>query len=218
MGSDTRATIILLGALALLGWAWAGWLMVRPAPASDLARSSAERWLVAYAAPSGVPLPVDRRLVPALAALASVTEGAQLVNGLAASGTVVLIGLASLAEGLGFYDTATNDIALHPALVDADPRALAALLAHEAQHAWDDFTGVTASRACAAGEIGPAVPNLEMWRRLVGAQGKHPAAHLYEEELNADLAMYREGSGWYWITISAQHLDECEARALGTPE
>jgi hypothetical protein len=164
--------------------------------------------------------------VPALDALASVTEGAQLVNGLAASGTVVLFGVAPLGEGLGFYDTGSNVIVLHPDLVDADPPALAALLAHEAQHAWDEHSGVTAdeqqrlaaSRACAAGEDRARRAELDVWRRLVGLAGKQPAAHPYEEELNADLAMFQEGSGWYWITVSAQLVAPLRQRRGGHPQ
>jgi hypothetical protein len=66
MRTDTRAVVLLLGCLALLGWTWALWLLVRPTPVSYLAPASAERWLVAYTATSGAPLQIDRRFVSAL--------------------------------------------------------------------------------------------------------------------------------------------------------
>jgi hypothetical protein len=46
MQSNRRTAFLLLGAFAILGWAWPLWLLVRPAPASDVASATAERWLV----------------------------------------------------------------------------------------------------------------------------------------------------------------------------
>jgi hypothetical protein len=141
MRSDTRAVFLLVGALALLGWASALWLVVRPAAPSE-APADAERWLVAYTAPSGVPQRLDRRLVPALSLLTSLDAGRPLMDTLAASGTVVLFGVQPLDEGAAFYDLTADLILVHPDLVGADPRALAALIAPEAQHAWDEYRGL----------------------------------------------------------------------------
>jgi hypothetical protein len=223
MRRDTRLTITLLGALAILGWAWALWLLVRPAGSASEVPPSAERWLVAYTAPSGVPHQVDHRLVPALAALASVSEGAQLVNGLAVSGTVVLYAALPLDEGAASYDLRAEVIALHPDLIGADPRTPAALLAHEAQHAWDEYSGRTAEEeqrlglvgACVAGEERATRVELAVWERLVGPAGKAVPASGYEETINAALAEYRAGAEGFWAVATAEHRSFCEARAVG---
>jgi hypothetical protein len=215
MRGDTRA--------AFLGWAWALWLLVRPVASPDLGPASAERWLLPYTAPSGVPLQVDRRLVTALDALVSVSEGAQLVNGLAASGTVVLYAALPLDEGAASYDLRADVIALHPDLIGADPRTLAALLAHEAQHAWDEYSGRTADEeqrlglvgACVAGEERATRVELEVWARLVGPEGKAPPENGYEETVNAALAEYRSGAEGFWAVATAEHRSFCEARAAG---
>jgi hypothetical protein len=133
-----RTTVILLAAFAwgLIGWALMAWhalpqpQAVRAAPPTPMAD---ERWLVAYAVPGGGLIQVDHRLVPVLDVLATLDSGAELLDDLADGSILVVLGSRPFTDLLGFYDADAGQA--------LDPRALAALVAHEATHAHDDLFG-----------------------------------------------------------------------------
>jgi hypothetical protein len=176
---NTRAKLYLLALFAwsLVGWGLAASSTVPPPEAARAAAPTAtpdERWLVTYTAPGGGLVQVDHRLVPALDLLATLDSGQELLDDLADGSILVVLGSRPFDELRGFYDADAGAIVIDPALVVADPRALAALLAHEATHAHDDVYGeqdevdrrLGVVRGCMAGETRAMVSELETWQQF----------------------------------------------------
>jgi len=144
-----------------------------PTPTAD------ERWLVAYTAPGGGLVQVDHRLTPVLDLLATLDSGAELLDDLAAGSILVVLGSRPFEELRAFYDADAGVVVIDPAPQASNPRALAAMLAHEATHAHDDLYGhqddadrrLGRVRGCILGELRATLAELETWQQFYGPGG-----------------------------------------------
>jgi hypothetical protein len=115
--------------------------------------------------------------------------------------------------------TTTGAVVIDPALLVADPRAVAALLAHEATHAHDDVYGeqadadrrLSAVRGCMVGELRARLAELEVWQQFYGPGGKPQPAHEYEADLNDELARYVAAPRQYAADARKDHRRQCAA-------
>src|SRR5262245_14926843 len=201
MSTRTRLYLLVLFAWGLIGW---GLAASHALPPPEAARAAAptptadERWLVSYAAPGGGLIQTDHRLIPALDLLATLDAGRELLDDLADGSILVVLGSRAFDELRGFYDADTGAIVIDPALLVADPRALAAMVAHEATHAHDDICGhqddadprLGPVRGCVLGELRARLAELDVWQQFYGPDGKPQPAHEYEADLNDELARY----------------------------
>jgi hypothetical protein len=147
----------------------------------------------------------------------SVDPGPQLLDVIADLGIVLLIALGPLDKEWGHSTADDGVIAIAPSLADADPRALAALLAHARAHAQRDVNGqaqrdedrLGLEAACVADQHAANVNELLVWERLVGRQGKEPAANEYEAQLNDELVRYQRSPERFAASANRRHSDQC---------
>jgi hypothetical protein len=119
--------------------------------------------VVPVALPGGATLLAEAALASGLILLAQLDDGRPLVAALAQGGVHIEVGTPPLL-GWGEYQNDRRAILVHPSLVGADPRTLAALLAHEATHAQGDLDGTVAAEERALLEQPPGRPGQMLLR------------------------------------------------------
>jgi hypothetical protein len=179
--------------------------------------------MVAYTAPNGRTIEVDRRLVPALNLLAGMDLAQPLLNSLAdARIPVFLFAEAPELEAWAHYDDRGRVIWVHSSLRGADPRTIAVVLAHEATHAQDHHQGrfdtgrirtAAAAQACYETEIRAFSIELEIWSQLFGSEGKSPEVHRLEREANILLSDYGYSPEALQDEIRRLYRGQCRVRA-----
>jgi hypothetical protein len=122
-----------------------------------------------------------------------------------------------MGELFARFDLLGDTILVHPWLQGANSRTLAALLAHEAQHAWDLWRGVAfedeervgAAEACTRSEQRANRVELQVWEHFMGTSGKESPENPYEQQLNEELERYRAGMQDYWTNMHEEHMRSC---------
>lgn len=120
------------------------------------------------------------------------------------------------ADVLGVYSFRANAIRYHPILLAMDPHALAAVLAHEGQHAHDFLTyGPPRSRGeCLTLEYRGFLAEAALWESWWGPRGKPDPANDFERAENAILDDIRENGG----RETQRFITAAYAGACGTPD
>jgi hypothetical protein len=204
---------------ALLGL-WLTLAVLQPVAAHPVGQGQAgadTRWLVAYTSPSGGQFQADERLIPTLDILARLDEGRPLLDALAQGRVLVIFAADDLDEMYAYYDDTLRLVAIDPGLREIDPRALAALLAHEASHALRDLDGSVKAdtitrgeiEACIRDEIAATRAEMEVFHRLVGTEGLSAARHPYELQLNDDLAESLEAAAQFVRRVREDAVGQC---------
>jgi len=171
--------------------------------------------LTQYTTPNGSTATVDARAAPGLDVLAQLDVGRPLVDVLARGVPVFVMDEPNSVWA--HYDGDARVIGVDTSLAGADPRTLAALLAHEATHAQDDLDGLVGqsarrvgnSGACYEDEYRASVTELNVWQQLYGPSGRQPAQNRYERQTNADLLRYQRTPDRYAARLVAEYTSEC---------
>jgi hypothetical protein len=186
-----------------------------PPPRQALsAPSAAAQWLSPFAVPGGGIIHAEPALHPALAILAGLDVGPALLAALAHDD--VFVEFDDLDEW-AHYSPPARAIRIDATLENADPRSLAALLAHEASHARADLDGTTraeqrslgAVEACVEGEHRATLTELHVWQVLFGPRGKSPPQNGYERLVNAQLAAYLASAATFRAVAPREHARQC---------
>lgn len=186
----------------------------RPAAAPAASVPLPQSGLVPFRTPSGGTIQIDARLVPAMTVLLGVEQARPLIDALARGG--IRVEVADLDEW-GHYQSSAQAIRIDVTLVGADPRAVAALLAHEASHARGDVDGIVEReeqtlgevQECVADEHRATVTELQVYQQLFGPLGKQPPANAYEEQVNDQLAQYRASPDAFRASAPREHGAQC---------
>ncbi len=142
--------------------------------------------------PDVAPANIDPRLSVAYR-IAAASRFSSLVSNVVAERIPVRV--ASLPGAFGAFSinqrTGQQTILVSAALLDADPSDAAAVLIHEATHAFDashqpEF-GTT--QGCFQTELRAKTNDLAFWREQFGPDGKQPALNAFERSENAQLAL-----------------------------
>lgn len=100
---------------------------------------------------------------------------------------------AMTSEAAGYYQPSRGMIVINSRWQQADPRALAAIIEHEAKHVADVLAGVdvTSPSGCLQTEINAFREEAKTWAKLVGPRGKRDPRDELELSLNYKLALYQ---------------------------
>jgi hypothetical protein len=142
--------------------------------------------------PDVAPANVDPRLSVAYRIAASSRFANLIANAVARK---IPVRVAALSGAFGAFSinrqTGRQVILIEPALLDANPNDAAAVLIHEATHAFD-FThqpNFSTTQGCFQTEFRAKTNDLTFWRDQFGPDGKQPALNAFEQEENAQLAL-----------------------------
>ncbi|MGH2459385.1 MAG: hypothetical protein ACRDIY_11020 [Chloroflexota bacterium] len=143
--------------------------------------------------PDVAPSNVDPSLSAAYQIAANSQFGSLIANVLAERIPVRLAALPTNVFGAFSIDPRTGQarIDVSSALADANPNDAAAVLIHEATHAYD-FThqpNFSTSQGCIQTELRARSNELEFWRDQFGPNGKQPALNQFERAENTELAL-----------------------------
>jgi len=206
-----RILALALVVLSVLGVPAVGWV------GGSLAAGTVQpqAGLVPFRAPGGGTILVDPGLVPGLTVLASLDIGQPLLDAEARGG--IRIEFGDTEDFWAWYDYSERLIRLSATLRGADPRVLAALLAHEAQHAQADVDGIAAGEAANLGEEAACIDDehratvteLRVWLQLFGPGGRQPERTGYEEEVNEALAEYLASPAAFRHSAPTAHASQC---------
>jgi hypothetical protein len=96
-------------------------------------------------------------------------------------------------DASGHYQPFRNAVTLNARWIRADPRAVAALIEHEAKHVADVLAGldVGAPAGCLETEVNAFREEAKTWGELVGPTGKRDPKDELELSLNYKLALYQ---------------------------
>lgn len=173
----------------------AGW----PGPSSDAvaeapaAPAPAEPINQAIIGPvPGFPIAADQGLWPALQLLYQLNHTWTL-QALSATGTRLEWGLMS-PDAAGVYQPARGLITFNVRWRRSDPRALAAVIEHEAKHVADLLAGldIDSPAGCVTTEINAFREEAKTWGELVGPRGKANPQDDLERSLNFKLAILQQ--------------------------
>ncbi|MCC7104227.1 MAG: hypothetical protein IT307_03725, partial [Chloroflexi bacterium] len=100
-------------------------------------------------------------------------------------------------QAAGIYIPGQSLISINRRWSRGDPRALAAILEHEAKHVADWIAGVDmrSPRGCVAAEARAFAEEAKTWGELVGARGKPNPRDDLEKSLNWKLSIYQQDPG-----------------------
>lgn len=178
--------------------------------------------LLGQVPPADDPPIADAVWAEGVAAFRALPEGARLYPQLVAGGVRIRSSAEELAGSWGYYDGARRVIVLDPGFIGQDARTVATILLHEAIHAvgaLDDSYHRNATRfgpvvGCMAEELTALRAEREAWRIWWGDGGRLAAAHPYEQELNATLALYLNDSTAYNALVG-EALAHCRRSQMG---
>jgi hypothetical protein len=181
--------------------------------ATPLGARGQDASLAPYHTANAGTLLADGRLHEALDRLASLPEGAVL-DALAAAGVRIEVGAVPADDWAASF-LAEGRIVVNPDVLGADPRAIAALIAHEATHMhhWADGTypGLVAEfgreEGCAREETEGALVEQRVWSALIGDDDV-PADHPYVQQLLQEQALARDAPDAFRELIEA-HVAHC---------
>jgi hypothetical protein len=140
----------------------------------------------------GFAISADRGLWPALQTLQRIQHSWTL-QALAASGTQIEWGLMP-PDAAGMYQPERQQITINIRWANSDPRALAAVIEHEAKHVADMLAGldVNSPGGCIETEINAFREEAKTWGELVGPNGKPNPKDDLEYSLNFKLQLYQQ--------------------------
>jgi len=184
------------------------WLVATP-----LGARGQDAALAPYTTSNAGTLLADARLHAALQRLASLQEGAML-DGLAAAGVRIEVGAVPADDWAASFLT-EGRIVVNPDVLGADPRAIAALIAHEATHMhhWADgtysrlVTEFGRREGCAREETEGALVEQRVWSALVG-DADVLTDHPYVQQLLQEQALARDAPDAFRLLIAA-HVAHC---------
>jgi Zn-dependent protease with chaperone function len=140
-------------------------------------------------------LPVDPALLPAWALLLGVEVdarplGAELAQARDEAGVAIVVGPVPL-DGYAQYQPSRRQVVVSRAIVDEDPRALAAVLTHELMHVKQGLQGLLKSRDCALLEAWAFAFQSDVWWTLTG--GAMPTGTALEADLTRIAGLAHRG-------------------------
>jgi hypothetical protein len=146
-----------------------------------------------FVATTGGLVSAEQALWPALQALQSL-QHTWTLQALAFSGTRLEWEWLQAQEAGAYYPDESR-ITLNLQWYSSDPRALAAVIEHEAKHVADRLAGMDIQSApgCIATEINALHEEAKTWGELVGASGKPRPRDELEKSLNFKLSLLRRG-------------------------
>lgn len=214
--AGSRLALFMIWCLVILGWAFAGWLLLHPGHLPP-AFHPPNRWLTVHEAPTGGVVQVDARLIPALNALRRLDDGHVLLDHIADTDVVLLVGIDGTDDFYAQYRPDPGVIFVGPELQHADPRTLAALLAHELTHARRDLHSDLAAderamgseAACAADEHAANLAELGIWQALYGPQWKTEPVLDYERQVNSEQQRYLRAPEQFAAGAARRHAGRC---------
>jgi hypothetical protein len=163
----------------------------------------------------GFPIAADQALWPALRVLQSL-QHTWTLQALSVTSTRLEWGQLP-PDAVGAYQPSRLLITLNVRWYRSDPRALAAIIEHEAKHVADLFAGmdVESPIGCIATEINAYREEAKTWGELVGPNGKPNPQDDLELSLNYKLSVYRQGPEAVerQIVQSAGYRSQCHVRA-----
>src|SRR5262245_51354349 len=124
----------------------------------------------------------------------------------------VPIRAAQLDRGrFGGYSFQDRTIYLPDRVLDADPRALAATLAHELTHAWEHSQGLAppSGAGCFEAELRAFRNQAAVWERLYGPRGKEKPSDELEAEHNEVQRLLREDLDGLKARLVNRYGDQC---------
>jgi hypothetical protein len=148
-----------------------------------------------YVAPGGGEVFTDRRLVRALDELARIEAGRPLLDNMAAHNIPAFMVPDLYVQGAwAVFDLSSSVVSIEASLAGADPRTVAAVVAHEFSHAWDFRTGLSREEvrtlgeeeACVQTELRAFTLETQLWLQWWGPEGKLPvrnSSELYSNDL-----------------------------------
>ena len=165
---------------------------------------------------AGHAVAVDPALLPAWQALTTVRdrEGRDVGESYAAIAEVTQVRIVvgpPLRGSLASYEWPANVITVSPDILGEDPRAVAAILAHELTHALQASARLDRSMDCVAREVDAYLTEVYVWDTLWG--GNPPTRTRLEERLTARsdiLANEGEAGLVRFVTESPRYRDQCE--------
>jgi hypothetical protein len=142
--------------------------------------------------PRGLALAADQALWPALQALQSI-QHTWTIQALSLTGTRLEWALLP-RDAAGAYQPSQSLISINVRWYRSDPRALAAVIEHEAKHVADRLAGldIESTAGCITTEINAFSEEAKTWGELVGPAGKLNPQDDLDRSLNFKLAMLRQ--------------------------
>jgi hypothetical protein len=142
--------------------------------------------------PGVLAVAADRALWPALQALQSI-QHTWTLQALSVTGTRLEWALLP-REAAAAYQPSQDLISINVRWYRSDPRALAAVIEHEAKHVADRLAGldIESSAGCITTEINAFREEAKTWGELVGPAGKPNPQDELDRSLNFKLAMLRQ--------------------------
>ncbi|HEY3108500.1 MAG TPA: hypothetical protein VGL23_07090, partial [Chloroflexota bacterium] len=115
------------------------------------------------------------------------------------------------ADKFGGYSFTDRAIYLPDRVLDADPRALAATLAHELTHAWEHSQGLAlpTGAGCFEAELRAFRAQAAAWERLYGPKGKEKPADELEAEHNQVQRLFKEDPEGLKARLVNRYGDQC---------
>jgi hypothetical protein len=174
--------------------------------------------LVAVPAPDGTPIEADPALRPGLEVLASLDEGAALVQAFADGGVRLLLAPEADLGRLALYQPGRRTVTVATEIAHMAPGTVATLLAHEGAHVRRYVSGRLAEavrelgiiEACHADELRATLVELTIWQTLHPTDGKAEPETDYEDWLNVELAAVRRNPDRYPADVREWYADLCE--------
>jgi hypothetical protein len=163
---------------------------------------------------SGFPIQADASFTPALEQLLNLKHTWTL-QALAFTGTRLEWSLMA-PDAAGSYLPDRGVVTFNARWARSDPRALAALIEHEAKHVADALAGldVTSPSGCVISEVNAFREEAKTWGELVGPGGKPNPADDLERSLNLKLNIYQQNPGGIeaLITNNLGYQTQCHLR------
>ncbi|MBI4492040.1 MAG: hypothetical protein HY690_04535 [Chloroflexi bacterium] len=168
------------------GW-WSRSVAVKVVRGAASADTTAET--MSWKTPQGHSITTVSTLVNALTQLARSTWGAWALD-IPADGGLQILWSSDLGNRFSVYQYGSRVILVNAAHSEADPRAVAAAIAHELQHAVDDALGWSSWRAvtCVDLESRAFLAQAWVWSSFYGPFGKVQPVDPLEEAHNAVLS------------------------------
>ena len=159
--------------------------------------------------PPPPPLPADP-LARAQAVLGSEPAYVPLADALARYQVSLVFGSLPRQLGAAFF-TRARRVVVNERYRTSSPLALAALLAHEAQHVLDVFSGedVRSPEGCYAAEARAFEVQAAVWQAFTGPGGKFPPADDLERHLNDVLRLRQSDPERFVANLRRSYADEC---------
>jgi hypothetical protein len=153
---------------------------------------------------------VDPRVQPALWVLHREIDFRYLADTIADQKVPIRVATLGAGEIAG-YSFVDRTITMPERFVDADARALAATLAHEATHAWEHTQGLLppVGANCFEAELRAFRNQAALWERFYGAGGKEKPSNELEAEHNDVMRLLKEDPEGLKARLINAYGDQC---------